>query len=353
MSVRGGVGTAGLGLGLALLGLTGGFVAMSSGGQAASQPAAPSDGKLPQGYGLSAKYPKDKEIERDPAVLFADDFEEGDLPEVVRRWSEASNKNNKVLAFSRDVPRASGGKRSIQMTSTLGQDTGGHLYKRLAKGVDRAYLRFYVKFAPDAEYIHHFVTLGGYNPATSYPQGGAGERPRGDDRVTIGIEPYGDYGKYPPPGRWNFYAYWHEMKISGDGKYWGNGLSPADPAPVPKNRWQCVEMMVKMNSTPQNSDGEMALWLDGKLAGYFGPGARRGPWTGMGYTLVKTGGEPVGGFNFRTSNDLKINFLWLMHYVTENAARQNRRANPNPVNRVWFDDVVLATSYIGPISPQR
>ena len=24
-------------------------------------------------------------------------------------------------------------------------------------------------------------------------------------------------------------------------------------------------------------------------------------------------------------------------------------ANPNPVNRVWFDDIVIATEYIGPI----
>ena len=42
-----------------------------------------------------------------------------------------------------------------------------------------------------------FVTLGGYRPATTYPQGGAGERPRGDDRITAGIEPWGDYGRYP------------------------------------------------------------------------------------------------------------------------------------------------------------
>jgi hypothetical protein len=31
-------------------------------------------------------------------------------------------------------------------------------------------------------------------------------------------------------------------------------------------------------------------------------------------------------------------------------ARQNRQVNPNPVNRVWFDDIVVATEYIGPVT---
>jgi hypothetical protein len=58
------------------------------------------------------------------------------------------------------------------------------------------------------------------------------------------------------------------------------------------------------------------------------------------------------GFRWRSNPDLKVNFFWLMLYVTENAARQNRVANPNPVNRVWFDDIVLATEYIGPMAPK-
>jgi len=35
--------------------------------------------------------------------------------------------------------------------------------------------------------------------------------------------------------------------------------------------------------------------------------------------------------------------------VTEGSYRQNRVEDPDPVNRVWFDDVVVATRYIGPI----
>jgi len=231
----------------------------------------------------------------------------------------------------------------------LGENTGGHLYTRLPRGEDTVYARFYVKFAPDAEYIHHFVTLGGYQPPTRWPQGGAGERPQGGDRVTVGIEPAGDYGRFPAPGIWNFYAYWHEMKISADGRYWGNSLRPSTPAPVPRARWQCVELMLKLNSAPNRRDGELALWLDGRPAARFAEGARRGPWTGMGFSLVKEGGEPFDGFCWRSSTELKVNFFWLLHYVTENAARQNRVANPGRTNSVWFDDIVVSTAYVGPV----
>jgi hypothetical protein len=223
----------------------------------------------------------------------------------------------------------------------------------LSHEVDRAFARFYVKFAPENDYTHHFVHFGGYRPSTAWPQGGAGERPRGDERVTVGIEPFGEYGKYPAPGAWSFYAYWHEMKVSADNKYWGNGLRPAQPQQIPKDMWQCVEIMLQLNSAPDKHDGELALWLDGKLVAYFAPSTRRGPWSGMGFTLRDEGGEPFEGFNFRTSTDLKINFFWLLHYVTENAARQNKVAKPNPTNRVWFDDIVVATSYIGPVQPQK
>jgi hypothetical protein len=303
--------------------------------------------------GLAARYPDDRGIERDPQVLLHEDFESGSIEDLAKRWESVSNDGSQVLAFSDSVPPGSGGKRSIQTTATLGKNSGGHLYKRLPREVDRAFARFYVKFAPENDYTHHFVHFGGYRPSTSWPQGGAGERPRGDERITVGIEPFGEYGKYPPPGAWFFYAYWHEMKGSADGKYWGNGLRPAQPQLVPKDTWQCVELMLQLNSAPEKHDGELALWLDGKLVAHFAPGTRRSPWSGMGFTLRDDGGELFEGFDFRTNTDLKINFFWLLHYVTENAASQNKVAKPNPTNRVWFDDIVVATSYIGPVQTQK
>ena len=46
--------------------------------------------------------------------------------------------------------------------------------------------------------------------------------------------------------------------------------------------------------------------------------------------------------NWRTTNDLKLNTFWLMHYVT-------KAFTSNPVNTVYFDDVAVAREYIGPI----
>jgi hypothetical protein len=305
---------------------------------------------LPEGPGLAARYPGDAGIARDPAVLFADDLEADSLAQIEKHWGgEVSDRDGKVLSLSSEVPPGSPGKRSLEMTATLGENSGGHLYTAFP-GVDLAFVRFYTKFAPDAAYEHHFVELGGYNSPTPWPNPRAGTRPAGDDRVMVFIDPIGDYGKYPPPGIWMLYTYWPEMKISADRKYWGNCISPIEPQRVPRGRWQCVELMVRMNSAPEQADGELALWLDGKLAMHVRKGVARGPWSGMGFDLLVKGGEPFEGLRLRTSNALKINHLWLEHYLDEGAQQQNGLQNPTPVNRVWFDHVVVSTRYIGPIA---
>jgi hypothetical protein len=73
------------------------------------------------------------------------------------------------------------------------------------------------------------------------------------------------------------------------------------------------------------------------------------PWSVMGFDVLKEGGEPFEGLLLRKDDKLKINHLWLEHYVDPGAQRQNRVSNPNEVNRIWFDDVVVSTQYIGPI----
>ncbi len=304
---------------------------------------------LPEGPGLTANYPGDVGIEKDGAVVFVENFEEGTLEDVAERWGEASDKEGKVQSFSEDVPPTSTGRRSLQMTGTLDENSGGHLFATWKPGLDTAFLRFYVKFAEDHGYEHHFVALGCYNPPTPWPSPKAGTRPNGDDRVAVFIDPVGWYGRYPPPGVWNLYTYWHQMKVSADGRYWGNCLQPAKPVPVPRGQWQCVELMVKLNSAPDKADGELALWIDGRSVLYVVKGIQRGPWSGMGFQVVESGGEPFEGLDLRTSTKLTINHVWLEHYVDEGAQRSNRVENPNRVNRVWFDDIVVATEYIGPI----
>jgi hypothetical protein len=236
-----------------------------------------------------------------------------------------------------------------------GRSTGGHLYRRLEPGYHKLHVRFYVKFAADCGPIHHFFHIGGYHPTTPYPQGGAGERPQGDERFTVGIEPYGD------AWTWDYYAYWMAMRGSPPrGQTWGNSFLPLPKPSVARNKWICVETMVKMNN-PDQSDGELALWIDGKRFSHLGPGFPKGKWIfdkflpgeggrslrwsdvsgGREEFTVPPGGEPFEGFRWRSDARLKLNFVWVLIYIT--AAPQGH------VSNLWFDDIVVAREYIGPL----
>lgn len=297
--------------------------------------------------GLADRYPGDRGIARAPGVLFADDFaaEAGD--DLARRWTNVKNPGDRVFAYAADAPSGSASRRSLQMSATVGVDEGGFLYQQLPRGVETLHARFYVQFAEDADYIHHFVALGGYQPATPWPQGGAGERPRGDDRLSVEVGPHTDEGRLPPPGYWGFYNYWHEMQPDGHGQYWGNLLYPETRQMIPRGRWQCVEVMVRLNTMPETPDGALALWLDGRRVLQVQRGTRLSPPAGR--REVRRDGTPFEGFRWRRSRELKLNYFWLQHYVTE-ALFQRLGKRPHAINRVWFANVVLATEYIGPLA---
>ena len=276
-----------------------------------------SESPLPSGEGLAAEVVGSEEMRRHPTVIFFEDFESGDLGD---RWDEARNPNGNVLSLvSLDNGSAPTGSRSLKVTAHLGRDTGGGLTKWFPSS-KRVFIRFYTRFAGDSDYIHHFVTLRANRALTGGDRwsgfGGAGDLPDGDRRFSTALEPWGNWGKWPAPGRWNFYSYWHEMKASPDGRYWGNGYRPQNQPNIPKDRWICCEFMLRHN-TPGKSDGEQAFWIDGEL---------RGHWK---------------GFNWRTDESLQANALSLESYVTD-------RWTKNPVNIVYFDNVVIASRYVGP-----
>ena len=50
------------------------------------------------------------------------------------------------------------GKRSLRSTATLGENTGGGVTKWF-ESAPSVHVRFYVKFAADCNYVHHFATL--------------------------------------------------------------------------------------------------------------------------------------------------------------------------------------------------
>ncbi len=329
----------------------------------------PKPGSLPQGFGLSRQYPQDRGIDKDPQVVFVESFEDRTLDGLKKRWEDVSNDKGKVLAFSDLVPSGASGKTSIQMTATRGQDNGGHLFRRLLPGYDTLFVRFYVRFAADHGFIHHFVTLGGMKNPPAWPTGDAGFRPV--DRFSSGIEPVSQSQQFvpprsfDPPGIWHFYTYWPRMRTwqndTGDGdSYYGNDFEPLEPVQIPRDRWICVEIAMGVNKATDQSDGWQCFWIDGKPVEWFGPGHPNGRWQRDKWLIrddAKAAGFP--GFLWRTDSEIKLNRFWLMHYVTEKAFAENdayAAKHPDiPINTktatVWFDDIIIARSYIGPICP--
>ena len=274
---------------------------------------------LPQKHGLAAKFKADVNIAAHPAVVFADNFEQ---PDYKTRWDEVRDKEGRVLSLvdpGPGGPEGVLGRKSLQVTASLQHNTGGGLTQWF-EPVNPVFVRFYVKFAPDCDYVHHFVTLRANKGLQGGDRwsgfGGAGLKPKGDERFSTALEPWGNWRRYPAPGRWNFYSYWHEMSASGDGKYWGNSFAPKKQPDILRGRWICAEFMLKEN-TPGKADGEQAFWIDGEL---------RGHWIGL---------------NWRTSGTLHANALTLESYVTDRWTKQE-------TNTVCFDNVVIASEFIGP-----
>ncbi len=277
---------------------------------------------LPQGLGLAAKLKVAAELDRHDSIIFADDFESGDMG---AKWDETSDRDQQSLAWvdeSASSPVL--GKRSLQVTARLKSSTGGGFTKWFESS-DRLFIRFYTKFHPDCDYVHHFCTLRANKSLQGGDRwsgfGGAGLLPDGNSRFSTAIEPWGNWGEWKPPGQWNFYSYWHKMNPSPDKKYWGNGFRPESQTNIERGKWICVEFML-VHNTPGQANGEQAFWIDGEL---------RGHWR---------------GFHWRTNPELMANAFTLESYVTDRWTKQE-------VNIVYFDNVVIAKEYIGPVKPNE
>jgi hypothetical protein len=303
-----------------------------------------SDSRLPEGAaGIAARYPGDVGIEADPGIIFVEKFDGGSIDAIAERWDNVNGKD--IMSLTPDVAPGSADAQSVLMTYTGGEGTGGQFYRRLLPGYERVFARFYVKFDPDCAPIHHFGThLGGFNPPTPWPQGGAGNRPEGAKRFTTGIEPGGDRWQ------WDFYTYWQGMHIHGDGRYWGTPfMSGVDKHPVERGKWICVEMMVEANSPVTDTNGEQAFWIDGELwrvdgqvVSHAGKGFPRGRWTGGWWHPDAADEGAFEGMQWRTAEDLTVNYVWAYIYIT--------KAPAGHVSKVWFDNIVIAKSYVGPIN---
>lgn len=271
--------------------------------------------------GLAEKFPADRDIQKDPAVLFHDDFEEGELGE---KWDEVNRRkvrggkseaNPVTIESDREIAR---GNRSVRVQLTKESYEDVTFVKWLKPGHDELYMRYYVRYGKDYGYHGH----GGSGFMADAGKGGfkgAGKAPDGDKFFWATLEPIGPR-EWDPPGALIFYAYWWKMKADGRGNYWGNWFRP-EPDQVPqKEKWTCVEWRVKANDAGK-ANGELDCWIDGVKCGEFRE------------------------INWRSTDELKINKVQISLWLEPGSYE---RAGGGSTRTVWYDDVVVATKYIGP-----
>ncbi len=249
------------------------------------------------------------------------------------------------LILSDDPEHVFDGNHGLHMPAGAGADyQGAELVFRSCAGEgrpgcdltnhERLYLRTRVKLAPDHEYVHHFLSLGGTRPDAYWEgSGNAGCRPNGFRHAGTTVD-------FDRERRLFFYTYFPEMRCDSggycSGSYaadicegcaakgmpcesgpeccWGNHFEPERPVFMPRDEWVCIEMMMQIN-TPGVSDGEMAFWVNDSLA------------------------HRVTEMRWRDEGALGLNRANLSHYVA--------RSDADRPNRVSFDDFVVSTERIG------
>jgi hypothetical protein len=292
------------------------------------------------GSGIAARYPGDKNIASDPAVILADDFESYTSPsQLTTKWSNAGRLAN--LRIATETGNYYAGRKALEMKLPISaNEVLDNVGKKLSTEQNIIYIRAYTKFDPGFS-----VTTSSHNGlrvSAHYP-GGAGVKAPADgtgfflfalQNNKVGIGP----GELQP-GYSNIYAYWPEQRSAyGDHWYptgmvkpWVSGIGDQgdwlafpsqypDFKPIPnwqpvRGKWYCYELMVKAN-TIGKKDGEVAYWIDGKLAGRF------------------------PDLFLRSISTLKIDFVALRLHALHSER----------VNKKWYDNVVIAKQYIGPMT---
>ncbi|MBX3274841.1 MAG: hypothetical protein KF729_31545 [Sandaracinaceae bacterium] len=309
----------------------------------------PDAGPAPSGT-LAARYPRDEGIASDPAVLWHEGFEQTSVAALAMRY-ESSRTDGMTLAADR--PAASPGAQSVRMTAGGAAGDSTDLYKLLpGDGYEQLYVRWYVRHETGASYHHSGARFGAYNPPSRWPQGGAGLRPRGDDSLSVAFEPIGE-------GRMDFYNYWMRMRswmaepMEVPGAYYGNTLVHRGEVATRPGTWQCIETMARLNEPGSARDGELALWIDDRLVYHYTEDGPRGYWVRDKFcpsdadadSCVPYAPPPaermsdVLDLTWRSAEALRLNYLWLLNYVSSGEGTLS------------YDDVVVATARVGCIQP--
>jgi hypothetical protein len=286
-------------------------------------------GPLPEGNsGIAAKYPGDKGIAGDPAVLFFDDFESySGASALTTRWNEVYHSQNVRIAT--ETGNVFSGAKALEFkVDQTSSEVSNTAVKYVSPTRDLIFLRYYARFDPA------FNVLGSSHNGSSISANYCcpGVKADGYNKFFVSLEAGRETTGTPNPGKLNIYIYYPDQRdIWGDHFYPTGTVTPFSSTPydfgpefvsrpdfVPQlGRWYSYEVMVKAN-TPGLKDGRIAFWIDGKLAADF------------------------QNIRVRETTNLKIDRFSVDLHV---------KSNTLGVAKKYYDNVVAATSYIGPMVP--
>jgi hypothetical protein len=288
-------------------------------------------GDLPSGdTGIASHHPSDVGIGSDPDVIFADDFEgETDVASIDAKWGISFN-NRSITTNAANVHRGAKALEFFSPKQTAELSNG--VAHEFTPELDRLFLRWYSKFDTTFDVVGSSHNGGGINAHYFLPDGSStpGVPANGTNKFLVEYECWRGDATAPNPGSLNAYVYWPEQRSNygdhffPDGTVLPNTSIPGNfgptfvsrPQVTPElGRWYAFELMVQAN-TPGARDGRIVFWLDGKIIADF-PNLR-----------------------FRDVATLTINRFGLSLHIG---------SNPNAATHKWYDDVVAAKSYIGPV----
>jgi hypothetical protein len=294
---------------------------------------------------LSDDHPGDVGLGGDPSVVWFEDFEEGSISAISARYDQVND--NGRFSLVTDTPNGTGS--ALAMRAGQGQDAVD-LYKQLPDH-DEWYVRWYARYETGVPWHHSGMWFGGYNPSMRWPSPNAGNRPNGDDRFSIAIEPV--YGG-PAGERFDFYNYWMRMHswmaapISDDGTaFYGNGMVHENDFTLDEESWVCLEVHVRLNSDPSSGAGAMLeVWKNDALMRSFDESGPMGWWIrdkfcpadadGAECTDYPAPATEILDLQYRSTTDLRLNAFWPQNYITDDA-----------MGTLAFDQMVVATRRVG------
>jgi len=281
--------------------------------------------------GLAAKYPGDAGIASDPAVIFADDFESYTEPaELKNNWTNFYQRD--YVRLTREPSNVYAGKQALEFFNPKqSTELTNTLVKVLTREVSTLYLRYYSKFDTSFDVLgssHNGSTISAHYDIDG--KATPGVPANGTNKFLAAFENWRGDPNVRNPGDYNVYIYHPEQRSEYGDHFFPNGeVSPYTSIPgkfgtgfakrpnvIPDlGRWYCHEMMLKAN-TPGQRDGQITLWLDGQIIADF--------------------------INLRLRDVASLT-------INEFSIGLHIYANTSGPTRKWYDNVVAATAYIGPM----